>query len=90
MESSTESKAPQSSTTSKGAKAQNMGRPVLIRDQDWKTKEQRERRGTFQVWGYKRFGGKDQPPSMETVAIVELDDGRITSKKPDSITFLDR
>lgn len=71
-------------------RANNYGRPCLIKDQDWKTKEVRERKATFHVWGYQRHGGKDAPPSMMTVAIVELEDGRITSKKPDTITFLDR
>lgn len=72
----------------------NWGRPVLIKDQEWqgrdKPKIPRERKGIFHVWGYKRVGGKTAGPSMQTVAIVELEDGRITSKLPDSITFLDR
>jgi hypothetical protein len=78
------------SNGSVNAKMQNFGRPVIVRDKDWKTQQIRERKGTFHVWGYQRFGGKDTPPSMQTVAVVELDDGRITSKRPDDITFLDK
>ena len=71
------------------AKGMNFGRPVRIIDQDWKTKERRERLGTFHIWGYERKGGRDSPPFMQTVAVVELEDGRITTKRPDFITFLD-
>jgi hypothetical protein len=77
-----------------GGKNQNYGRPVLIRDKAWngegQPKVDRERRGTFHCWGYRRDGGNGVPPVMQTVAIVELEDGRITSKHPHGITFLDR
>ena len=73
---------------------QNFGRPVLITDAQWhgegKPKTPRERKGVFHIWGYKRTGGKTEAPSMSTVAIVELEDGRITTKKPEEITFLDK
>lgn len=74
--------------------AQNLGRPVLIFDEQWngegKPKTPRERIGTFHIWGYSRKGGRDVAPSMETVAVIELEDGRITTKRPDQITFMDR
>ena len=68
----------------------NAGRPVMIKDKDYQTKAIRERKGIFHVWGYQRTGGKAGAPSMNTVAIVELEDGRITAKNPDYVTFLDR
>jgi hypothetical protein len=66
----------------------NFGRPVLVKDKDYKTNTPRERLATFHIWGYRRVGGRNAPPVFETVAIVELEDGRITSKHPDSIVFL--
>lgn len=70
------------------------GRPVLITDKGWdeasQTKVARERKGTFHCWGFQRRKGEKQQAPLETVAVVELDDGRITCKFPEHITFLDR
>lgn len=74
----------------RGASLQNFGRPCVVNDVDYKTKEPRERKARFHVWGYRRFGGKDDGPTMHTVAIVELENGRVTTKLPDQITFVDR
>ena len=88
--------APSESRRQKGppvrnAKLDNWGRPCLVTDIDYKNgNQQRTRQATFHVWGYQRFAKPDGPPAMQTVAVVELEDGRITTKKPDCITFLDR
>lgn len=75
----------------RGSRRDNWGRPIQIDDIDYKNgREPRSRFGTFHVWGYRRSGRNDGPPTMQTIAVVELPDGRVTVKTPDCITFLDR
>lgn len=70
------------------------GRPVMIRDREWKDGKpgaERVRTGKFHSWGYHRLGGSPHSPfAMQSIAIIELDDGRVTTKKPDAITFIDK
>jgi len=62
-----------------------------VTDVDYKNgNTERRRAATFHVWGYQRFGKADGAPSMQTVAVVELEDGRMTTKRPECITFTDK
>lgn len=76
----------------------NMARPVQVNDPDsvkdevtgkW-NKVPRTRTGKFHVWGFQR--SKDHTTGathMQTVGVVELDNGKCKQFFPENITFLD-
>lgn len=68
-------------------KGTDRGRQVEVRQR----REAEFELATFKVWGYQRVRNADTGTyAMQTMAIVELQDGRVKQIYPDNLRFIDR
>lgn len=69
-------------------------RPVEVTERKYKQNgngfDEIKRRGKFHQWGVRQNKSRDgEPPTMQSVAIVEFDNGKVAQAYPESIRFLD-
>lgn len=78
-------------------KATSFGRKVEVKLRDWIKNEELGKKeaqdhtetGVFHQWGINRVCAKGSPPTMQTVGIIELENGEVIRLLPEFITFME-